>query len=50
MESSLKLFIGGADSEVFVISLERPDTPNVFVPAPPPQLTRHNRDITKVEK
>jgi WD40 repeat protein len=47
-ESSHLLASGGADSEIYVMSLDRPETPNVFVPAPPPSNTRHTADITKV--
>eukprot|EP00604_Paraphysomonas_vestita_P002038 CAMPEP_0174819872 /NCGR_PEP_ID=MMETSP1107-20130205/3327_1 /TAXON_ID=36770 /ORGANISM="Paraphysomonas vestita, Strain GFlagA" /LENGTH=477 /DNA_ID=CAMNT_0016034125 /DNA_START=672 /DNA_END=2102 /DNA_ORIENTATION=+ len=47
-ESSHLLASGGADSEVYITSLDRPETPNVFVPAPPPNNTRHTADITKV--
>lgn len=34
--SSHLLASGGADSEVFIMALDRPDTPNVFVPGPKP--------------
>lgn len=30
------------------MSLERPDTPNVFLPAPPPNQTKHTSEISKV--
>ena len=47
-ESSHLLATGGADCEVYVMSLDRPDTPNVFVPAPPPSQSKHTADITRV--
>lgn len=47
-ESSHLLASGGSDGEVFVMSLDRPDQPNVFVPAPPPNNAKHTADITKV--
>lgn len=47
-ESSHLLASGGNDGEVFVTSLERPDAPTVFVPAPPPNNAKHTADITKV--
>ncbi len=37
---------GGVDSKVFVIALDRPDTPNIFVPAPPPCSTAHEAEIS----
>lgn len=39
---------GGQDGEVFVMSLETPETPNVYIPAPPPNNVKHTADITKV--
>lgn len=47
-DSSHLLASGGSDCEVFVMSLERPDQPNVFIPAPPPNNAKHTADITKV--
>jgi protein transport protein SEC31 len=47
-ESSHLLASGGSDGEVFVMSLDRPDQPNVFVPAPPPNNAKHTAPITKV--
>ncbi len=47
-ESSHLLASGGDDGEVFVTSLERPDAPSVFVPAPPPNNAKHTAAITKV--
>lgn len=47
-ESSHLLASGGSDTEVYVISLERPDAPSVFIPAPPPNNAKHTADITKV--
>lgn len=47
-ESSHLLASGGADCEIYVMSLDRPEAPNVFIPAPPPNNTRHTADITKV--
>eukprot|EP01035_Chromulina_nebulosa_P017943 gene17943-23567_t len=47
-ESSHLLASGGNDGEVYVLSLERPDEPNVFVPAPPPNNTKHTAEISKV--
>lgn len=38
--SSYLLASGGADSEVFIISLDRPDAPDVFVPGPKPNTVR----------
>jgi protein transport protein SEC31 len=49
LESSHLLGTGGADSEVYVINLERPDQPNCFIPAPPPNNTsHHSAAITKL--
>ena len=45
-ESSHLLASGGNDGEVYVMSLERPDQPNVFIPAPPPNNAKHTADIT----
>lgn len=39
--SSHLLGSGGADSEVFIMALDRPDTPTVFVPGPKPNTVRH---------
>ena len=39
---------GGADCEVFVASLERPEAPSVFVPAPPPNAAKHAAEVTRV--
>ena len=47
-ESSHLLASGGADGEVYVLSLDKPDQPTVFIPAPPPSNTKHTSDITKV--
>ena len=47
-ESSHLLASGGADAEVYVLSLDKPDQPTVFIPAPPPNNTKHTSDITKV--
>lgn len=47
-DSSHLLASGGSDSEVYVMSLERPDQPAAFIPAPPPNNTKHTADITKV--
>ena len=47
-ESSHLLASGGSDGEVFVMSLDRPEQPNVFIPAPPPNNARHTAAITKV--
>lgn len=47
-ESSHLLASGGSDKEVYVTSLEDPDNPTVFIPAPPPNNSKHSADITKV--
>ena len=47
-ESSHLLASGGSDCEVYVTSIERPEQPNVFVPAPPPNNAKHSAEITKV--
>jgi protein transport protein SEC31 len=47
-ESSHLLASGGSDTEIYVMSLERPDDPSVFIPAPPPNNTKHTADITQV--
>ena len=47
-ESSHLLASGGSDTEVFVTSIEHPDQPSVFIPAPPPNNAKHTADITKV--
>jgi WD40 repeat protein len=47
-ESSHLLASGGSDCEVYVTTLERPDLPTVFVPAPAPNNSKHTADITKV--
>ena len=47
-ESSHLLASGGSDAEVYVTSLEHPDQPSVFIPAPPPNNAKHTADITKV--
>lgn len=47
-ESSHLLASGGSDGEVFVMSLERPECPNTFIPAPPPNNAKHTSGITKV--
>jgi hypothetical protein len=47
-ESSHLLASGGSDCEVYVTTLERPDEPTVFVPAPAPNNSKHTADITKV--
>lgn len=44
-ESSHLLASGGVDGEVLVMSLERPDQPNVCTPA---QNSKHAAEITKV--
>ncbi len=46
--SSHLLASGGADNEVFVYALDRPDTPNVFVPAPAPNTAKHTAEVAKV--
>ncbi|CAM9408176.1 unnamed protein product, partial [Discosporangium mesarthrocarpum] len=46
--SSHLLASGGADSEVYIIALDRPDTPNVFVPGPAPNTAKHTAEVTKV--
>ena len=46
--SSHLLASGGADCEVFVASLERPEAPTVFVPAPPPNQSKHSAEVTQV--
>lgn len=48
LDSSHLLASGGADAEVFVLSLDRPEAPTVFIPAPPPSNAKHTADITKV--
>jgi protein transport protein SEC31 len=47
-DSSHLLASGGNDGEVYVMSLERPEEPNVFVPAPPPNNAKHTAEVTKV--
>lgn len=47
-DSAHLLASGGADGEVFVTSLENPEAPTVFVPAPPPSNAKHTADITAV--
>lgn len=47
-ESSHLLASGGVDCEVYVMALDRPDQPNVFIPAPPPNNAKHTADISKV--
>ncbi|GMH60232.1 hypothetical protein TL16_g03004 [Triparma laevis f. inornata] len=37
----------GVDTEVYVMSLDRPDAPSVFVPAPPPNTTKHTAAALK---
>eukprot|EP00904_Undaria_pinnatifida_P012810 jgi/Undpi1/865/HiC_scaffold_10.g04329.m1 len=44
--SSHLLASGGADSEVFIMALDRPDTPNVFVPGPKPNTSRSIQEVT----
>ncbi|CAM9639517.1 unnamed protein product [Scytosiphon promiscuus] len=39
--SSHLLASGGADSEVFIIALDRPEAPTVFVPGPMPNTVSH---------
>ncbi|GMH62940.1 hypothetical protein TrRE_jg5124 [Triparma retinervis] len=46
--SSHLLASGGSDGEVYIMSLENPETPNVFVPAPPPNQTKHTSEISKI--
>ncbi|GAB5032925.1 secretory protein sec31 [Nannochloropsis oceanica] len=46
--SSHLLASGGADNEVFVYALDRPDTPNVFIPAPAPNTAKHTAEVSKV--
>jgi len=46
--SSHLLASGGADNEVFVYALDRPDTPNVFIPAPAPNTAKHTAEVCKV--
>lgn len=36
-----------SDGEVFVTSIERPEEPNVFIPAPGPNASKHTAEITK---
>eukprot|EP00953_Heterococcus_sp_UTEX-ZZ885_P041552 21197-Heterococcus_DN1.PRE.2 len=45
--SSHLLASGGADAAVYIIALDRPDTPVVFVPAPPPNQIKHTGEVTK---
>ena len=45
--SSHLLASGGADNEVFVLALDRPDAPNVFIPAPPPNTAKHTAEVTR---
>lgn len=47
-DMSYLLASGGADGEVFIISLQNPEEPNVFSPAPPPNTIKHTADITKL--
>lgn len=47
-DSSHLLASGGNDGEVYVMSLERPEEPNVFVPAQPPNTAKHTAEVTKV--
>lgn len=47
-ESSHLLSSGGSDGEVYVMALERPEQPNVFIPAPQPNNAKHTAAITKV--
>ncbi|CAM9628396.1 unnamed protein product, partial [Phaeothamnion confervicola] len=46
--SSHLLASGGSDNEVFIMALDRPEAPTVFVPAPPPNTSRHSAEVTKV--
>lgn len=45
-ESSHLLATGGSDGEIYVISLDRPDNPSVFIPAP--NSAKHTAEITQV--
>lgn len=45
-DSSHLLASGGVDSEVFIISCERPDAPSHFVPVPP-NIAKHTAEVTK---
>ena len=45
--SSHLLASGGADNEVFVLALDRPDAPNVFIPAPAPNTAKHTAEVAK---
>lgn len=47
-DSSHLLASGGSDGEIYVMALDRPETPNVFIPAPPPNNAKHTADVTKV--
>lgn len=47
-ESSHLLATGGSDAEIYVISLDHPDNPSVFIPAPPPNNAKHTADITQI--
>ncbi len=47
-DMSYLLSSGGADAEVYIISLEQPDSPHIFSPAPPPNSIRHTAPITKL--
>ena len=51
-ESSHLMATGGADMGVHVWSLDRPDAPSVFVPAPPtpenPTPVKHAAEVTRV--
>lgn len=39
---------GGADNEVFITALERPEAPQVYTPAPPPNPSKHTAEVTRV--
>ena len=47
-ESSHLLASGGADGEVFILDVGKPSHPNVFIPSPPPNTTKHTAEITRV--
>ena len=47
-ESSHLLASGGDDGEVYILALDTPENPNVYVPGPPPNNAKHTAAITKV--
>ena len=46
--SSHLLASGGSDAGVHIISMARPDAPDVFVPAPPPCSAKHAAEVSTV--